>query len=51
LLKRGANPNARDDRGETAMDYALRGENTKIFERLRAAGGLSGKAIQAPPAR
>lgn len=51
LLKRGANPNARDERGETAMDYALRGGNTDLFDRLRAAGGLSGKAIQAPPAR
>jgi ankyrin repeat protein len=51
LLKRGANPNVRDDKGETAMDYALRGGNTDIFDRLRAAGGLSGKAIQAPAAR
>lgn len=51
LLKRKANPNLKDDRGNTAMDHALRGENTKIFERLRAAGGLSGQAIQAPAAK
>lgn len=51
LLERGAALNAKDDRGETAMDYALRNGNTRIFDRLRAAGGLSGKAMETPATR
>ncbi len=48
LLKRKANPNLVSDKGESAMDFALATENTRIYDRLRAAGGLSGQAI-APP--
>jgi len=48
LLKQGANPNLKSDQGETAMDFALRGDNTLIFDHLRAAGGLSGKALSMP---
>lgn len=45
LLKRKANPNLVSDKGESAMDFALATDNTRIYDRLRAAGGLSGQAI------
>ncbi len=45
LLKRKANPNLVSDKGESAMDFALAMDNTRIYDRLRAAGGLSGQAI------
>jgi ankyrin repeat protein len=51
LLKRGANPNIKSQAGDTAIDFALRAKNTNIYDRLLAAGGLSGQAItdQPPP--
>ena len=48
LLKRKANPNLVSEKGESAMDYALATDNTRIYDRLRAAGGISGQAIPQP---
>lgn len=44
LLKAQADPNIANESGETALDWAGKGNNSDIVQRLRAAGGVSGKA-------
>ena len=45
LLKNGADPTITNSRDETAVDWALKSENTDIADMLRAAGGRSGKSV------
>ena len=45
LLKNGADPTVTDEYGETAIDWALKGKNTDIADKIRAAGGRSGKTV------
>ncbi|MBN9424083.1 MAG: hypothetical protein BGO63_07625 [Candidatus Accumulibacter sp. 66-26] len=48
LLKAQADPNIANENGETALDWAEKGNNGDIVQRLRAAGGASGKKAAAP---
>ncbi|MFB0936386.1 MAG: ankyrin repeat domain-containing protein [Propionivibrio sp.] len=45
LLAHQADPTIVNDRGETAVDWALKGKNTDIEDLLRKAGGRSGKSV------
>jgi uncharacterized protein len=45
LLKHQADPNIANEHGETALDLAESTHNTDIAERLRRAGGRSGKSL------
>lgn len=45
LLKQQADPNIANENGETALDWAERTNNSEIAQRLRAAGGHSGKTV------
>ena len=45
LLSRRANPNLKLDTGETALDVALKTNNTDIADMLRKAGAVSGRSV------
>ncbi len=45
LLKNKADPTLANENGDTAIDWALKSDNTDIADLLRAAGGRSGKAL------
>jgi len=45
LLAHQADPTIVNDRGETAVDWALKERNTDIEDLLRKAGGRSGKSV------
>lgn len=45
LLKQKADPNIASESGETALDWAERTDNSEIAQRLRDAGGRSGKTV------
>jgi len=45
LLANRADPNRRIESGETAMDVALKNQNTDIADLLLRAGGKSGKSV------
>lgn len=45
LLKQQADPNIASESGETALDWAERTNNSEIAQRLRDAGGHSGKTV------
>jgi hypothetical protein len=45
LLANRADPNKRLDSGETALDVALKAQNTDIGDLLRRSGGKSGKTV------
>ncbi len=45
LLAHQADPTIVNDKEETAVDWALKGENTDIEDLLRKAGGRSGKSV------
>lgn len=45
LLKQKADPNIASENGETALDWAERTDNSTIAQRLRDAGGHSGKTV------
>ena len=45
LLKHEADPTIVNDREETAVDWALKSDNTDIADLIRAAGGRSGKSV------
>ncbi len=45
LLAHQADPTIVNDRGETAVDWALKEKNTDIEDLLRKAGGRSGKSV------
>lgn len=45
LLDNKADPTIHNERDETAVDWAMKAENTDIADLLRAAGGRSGKSI------
>ena len=46
LLDNKADPTIHNERDETAVDWAMKAENTDIADLLRAAGGRSGKSIR-----
>jgi hypothetical protein len=45
LLAQRADPNLKLESGETAIDMALKNQNTDIADRLRKAGGKSGRSV------
>ena len=45
LLAHQADPTIVNDKEETAVDWALKGQNTDIEDLLRKAGGRSGKSV------
>ena len=45
LLQHGADPSIINPRDETAVDWALKSDNTDIADMIRAAGGRSGKSV------
>ena len=45
LLLNKADPTIANENGDTAVDWAVKSENTDIADLLRAAGGRSGKAV------
>lgn len=45
LLANRADPNKTLESGDTALDLALRSQNTDIGDLLRRAGGKSGKTV------
>ena len=45
LLKARADVNKANENGDTALDFALRTQNSDIAAVLRKAGGRSGKAV------
>ena len=46
LLKNKADPTIANEREETAVDWAVKSGNASIEDKLRAAGGRSGKSVQ-----
>ena len=44
LLQNNADPNIANERGATAIDWALKTENTDIADLLRKAGGRAGES-------
>jgi len=46
LLENKADPTITNERDETAVDWAVKSGNTSIEDKLRAAGGRSGKSVQ-----
>ena len=45
LLKNKADPTIANESGETAYDWAMKAQNTDIADRIRVAGGNSGKSV------
>lgn len=46
LLENNADPSIANERDETAVDWAANSKNASIEDKLRAAGGRSGKSVQ-----
>ena len=46
LLANKADPTIANERDETAVDWAVKSGNSTIEDKLRAAGGRSGKSMQ-----
>ena len=47
LIANGANVNAKMERGETPLDWAIHYKDSKIFDLLRKHGGKTGEELKA----